>query len=122
MTDRELIELAAKAIGIQLKWSADPDLSPRRADNWEIWNPLHNAGDAGWLEAKLRMDTRNGTSTVTASRGKLIAVETVNDNQDRGAATRRARVRVAAELGKRGTTREENLALVARLRAEKAKP
>lgn len=59
MTDRELLELAAKAFGIQLlQWNNDNngwlvetvDGSPRY-----FWNPLTDDGDALRLAVKLKM-------------------------------------------------------------------
>ncbi len=52
MTDRELIEAAAKAAGIVINWPRDPSsytlvdgMPPRRTDTWENWNPLTDDGD-----------------------------------------------------------------------------
>jgi len=45
-SDRELLELAAKAAGVELKWSSEPDMPPRIAQTWHNWNPLTDDGDA----------------------------------------------------------------------------
>lgn len=56
MTDRELIELAAQAAGIDLAWSSQHDLSPRRSDSFDIWNPLEYNSDAFLLAIDLSID------------------------------------------------------------------
>jgi hypothetical protein len=68
--DRELLERAAKAAGIELKWetpewsnewcfipSAKPPHNRRAKDATEgvIWNPLDDDGDALRLASKLRL-------------------------------------------------------------------
>lgn len=46
-TDRELLELAAKAVGIELMFpTRASDVWPRRKDTWDLWNPLVDDGDA----------------------------------------------------------------------------
>jgi hypothetical protein len=100
-TDRELLELAAKAVGIELAWSSEPDLSPRRQDNWHIWNPLTEDGDALRLaiDASVRFEL-----ALEDSRGyaevENIYIEfewDMHRQSDRYSAVRRAIVRVAAE-------------------------
>ena len=105
MTDRELLELAAKAAGVPLK-----DLSDRY-DCWEetpslihtAWNPLTDDGDALRLAVKLGIDLIQHD---TFSEGLLECVaygctcEIEAYKGDPYAATRRAIVRAAAEIGK----------------------
>ncbi len=89
-TDRELLELAAKAIG---KSYVD-------GDSWDEgagWNPLIDDGDALRLAVKLEMDVCFGANYVIV-RGS-VQMPTVNNAGDPYAATRRAIVRVAAEIG-----------------------
>lgn len=50
--DRELLELAAKAAGIELVWSSNEDQSPRDRAMWDTWNPLQDDGDALRLAVK----------------------------------------------------------------------
>jgi hypothetical protein len=104
MTDRELLELAAKAAGYALcEW---PDETGKlRAEiepNWRpVWNPLTSDGDALRLAVKLRLPLRDGLNGT---------VETGNERSGRPiwefwgtdpyAATRRAIVRAAAEIGR----------------------
>ena len=111
MTDRELLELAAKAAGMKFKGSPtnpdgyqtqqdDPPYGPRP---WMPWNPLEDDGDALRLAVKLRMmvdDIRVGhkeNHIVAVTKG-ACAYEW--RDPDPYAATRRAIVRAAAEIGK----------------------
>lgn len=81
MTDKELLELAAKAAGI-----ADGDIF-YDMDNEKKWDPLTDDGDALRLAVKLDIDIAK-------------SVETNAFLKDPYAATRRAIVRAAAEIGK----------------------
>lgn len=88
MTDRELLELAAKAAGICLEWDGPPDIwQPLyyKGKTYHYWNPLTDDGDALRLAVKLR--------------DRVPAVHLLPANAD-AAATRRAIVRAAAEIGK----------------------
>lgn len=76
MTDRELLELAAKAVGIDNKKLNHPV---------NFWSPLTDDGDALRLAVKLRIEV--------CSKG----MEAFGDPY---AATRRAIVRAAAEIGR----------------------
>jgi CRP-like cAMP-binding protein len=107
MTDRELLELAAKAAGYELtQWPDEDFLRAEVEPNWRPkWNPLADDGDALRLAVKLRMDL---TQMTTAGRQQVLRVlgpgsidrtyEIAED--DPYAATRRAIVRAAAEVGK----------------------
>ena len=102
MTDRELLELAAKAAGIDCVWNGDTfEYKPRFETNWVVWNPLTDDGDALRLAVKLGLDVRNGlyTDMVFVDCFGIDAVEIEYDD-DPCAATRRAIVRAAAEIGK----------------------
>ena len=118
MTDRELLELAAKAAGVAVHhWSyADcpdcPDAVPVLTDgiNTEIvvWNPLADDGDALRLAVKLGMtvciDYAKLKVSVWDGRSEWGSVslssDGININKDPYAATRRAIVRAAAEIGR----------------------
>lgn len=100
-SDRELLEYAAKAAGIEwagfcewrgllIPWDSLTDPSS--------WNPLHDDGDALRLAVKLRLAVRN--SDVRASVMSDIGGVTEPHGTDPYAATRRAIVRAAAEIGK----------------------
>ena len=105
MSDRELLELAAKAAGIaDAIWSDKFDsllLSPGR----EFWNPLTDDGDALRLAVKLEMDFVWDFDRIEIYYGteKDYVVEYFYDlptPTDRYAATRRAIVLAAAEIGR----------------------
>jgi hypothetical protein len=121
MTDRELLELAAKAAGYKLGWHErrvghrdEPlllrghGLLTQDGKDWlnypHLWNPLDDDGDALRLAVKLRLQVTPGTyrdHEATAFRsGAGEAHEPVHYQQDIYAATRRAIVRAAAEIGK----------------------
>ena len=109
MTDRELLELAAKAAGIDARRL--PDAWPDRFDNNQ-WNPLTDDGDALRLAVKLRLNIEpnyswevQGDMTTSIPHESVTCgfkweddwcEETCND--DPYAATRRAIVRAAAEI------------------------
>jgi hypothetical protein len=96
MTDRELLELAAKAAGIEI-WFNDNNTPWVGGDKY-IWNPLTDDGDALRLAVKLKMDVCFGANYVIV-RGS-VQTPTVNNAGDPYAATRRAIVRAAAEIGR----------------------
>lgn len=94
MTDKELLKLAAKAVGIKLSWH----------DN-HAWNPLNDDGDALRLAEKLGLTIcMDGTGTVSAcdnlDRYNIFVTQSIQECGSRIAATRRAIVRAAAEIGK----------------------
>jgi len=100
MTDRELLEAAAKAAGIDIEWQ-----SGAWAHNNETgceWNPLTNSGDAFELSVKLRL-TLNCSYDDVAICGQEFTQKEVcieYNKEDANAATRRAIVRAAAAIGK----------------------
>jgi hypothetical protein len=113
MTDRELLELAAQAAGIDLRpveiknvtgqgddrfigYMADPTQCPR---GW--FDPLTDDGDALRLAVKLHIELQQPThpdAIFASANGGSIHAELLGDNAY--AATRRAIVRAAAEIGK----------------------
>ena len=98
-SDKELLILAAKAAGIKYKWN-DSFNEPQIPGGF--WNPLKDNAQALVLAVKLNMDIISFDRTkVTASTGTtdyLAAAEIKNN--DPYAATRRAIVRAAAEIGR----------------------
>jgi hypothetical protein len=109
MTDRELLEFAAKSVGIWLWWDYEPvdEKEWCYADGGGVWSPLTDDGDALRLAVKLRMTiapcaTMNGDivemSAFPKGRGDFLSCEEAGS--DEYAATRRAIVRAAAEIGK----------------------
>jgi hypothetical protein len=112
MSDKKMLELAAKAAGIEARWSPDgllrdctdghPAMNIYAAPTW---NPLTDDGDALRLAVKLKLDVFFHTSIVEAhiAGGRIppihhIAREIYGTNPY--VATRRAIVRAAAEIGK----------------------
>lgn len=107
MTDRELLELAAKAAGIELgDWSSKENGYIRyHFITRHIWNPLIDDGDALRLAVKLNLIVGvYGSYTnvyLTDASNKEITCWNSSCNNDPYAATRRAIVRAAAEIGRR---------------------
>lgn len=108
MTDRELLEMAAKAAGLTLYWSNmlddwQKDLTDPYVDK-KPWNPLTDDGDALRLATRLCMSVSTGPCEASANtiagalRGAFFKEETIQQDHDK--ATRRAIVRAAAEIGK----------------------
>ena len=109
MTDRELLEMAAKAAGYPCYRPMGDEGFQVKLDplhRWFDWNPLTDDGDALRLAVKLNLQVTPGTyreDEATAYRaGMAEANERVNYQQDLAATTRRAIVRAAAEIGKQG--------------------
>lgn len=124
MTDRELLELAAKAYwGAEIddtcsvRWSENDDaIVYMHGDNQDhngrdvelVWNPLESDHDAFRLAVKLRIDfyigddggiaTYAGYFDPAINNRQRFAIE--KHGADDFAATRRAIVRAAAEVGK----------------------
>ena len=101
-TDRELLELAAKAVGQER--SAAGDLWS--SDRGQLWSPLTDDGDAFRLAAMLCMETYHADdggwaayASHPTARGIAYAIE--RHGEDPCAATRRAIVRAAAEIGRK---------------------
>jgi hypothetical protein len=96
MEDRELLELAAKAEGCPT-WE---DASNCFALNGFYWDPLQSDGDALRLAVKLRMvvEQKEGAEAWIFNGRKSSGIVPFDD--DPYAATRRAIVRAAAEIGK----------------------
>lgn len=107
MTDRELLELAAKAAGLtDWYWShADESIKLHGTDighEWpepQQWNPLDSDGDAFKLMVQLRLGTLFPTEIGRDRVNVKGHTESLALN-DPYAATRRAIVRAAAEIGK----------------------
>lgn len=108
MTDRELLELAAKAAGIEIRpVRFRPDeFNMRFSDNiWVHWNPLTDDGDAMRLAVKLKMrigiDSLQEGFVIVMSSDKLTPDIHEKINNDTYAATRRAIVRAAAGIAEK---------------------
>ena len=105
MTDREMLELAAKAAGVELRWHTDGTAfsDVRCSGYWGVWNPLKDDGDALRLAAKLsmRIDTcvKNGCAARYGIGLENVIYVGISGDNDLLKATRRAIVRAAAEIG-----------------------
>jgi len=112
MTDKQLLRDAAKAAGIKLVFDSyglprdctgiKPAMDILSA---KVWNPLIDDGDAQRLLVALKIDIlfdeESDNSVVVAQTFRVFESETIND--DPYAATRRAIVRAAAEIGRSKT-------------------
>ena len=114
MTDKELLECAAKAAGIVIDYSHNSILGGRKTGfdlvgsavldwhNGTKWNPLTDDGDAFRLAVRLNLLTFTARGIVTANasdRDGPCIREVFHDDADQYAATRRAIVRAAASIG-----------------------
>jgi hypothetical protein len=93
MTDREMLEFAAKAAGITVSFD-------RTRRDW-AWNSLDDDGDALRLAVKLGIHVMHSKHKVRAGR-KLVQDGPCEEDKrpDPLAATRRAITRAAAEIGR----------------------
>lgn len=92
MTDRELLEAAARAAGYTLAWSSVEGIPPRKADDMETWDPLTDDGDA--LRLAVRIPGIDLKWFIAA------AWQSHDDDDARRAYVRLAIVRAAAEIGR----------------------
>ena len=102
MTDRELLELAAKAAGYSFAHKLTSDAAGKRTgpfiaarSRWRQWNPLTDDGDALRLAVKLFEPDEIAEiwSSVASLRAGCLELDELS-------ATRRAIVRAAAEIGR----------------------
>jgi len=118
-TDRELLELAAIAIGEKIRFSSEGNKAGEAVNyreyiicekRWEDspthygyskWNPLEDDGDALRLAVRLGIDQQycSGAKSVEVWSVGILPVKE-KYGADKYAATRRAIVRAAAEIGK----------------------
>ena len=109
MTDKELLELAAKAAGgfvyvENMGWITQ-DADGNRG-SW--WKPLEDDGDTLRLAVKLRMDIYALSNGCEARSGSINhEISEIAKDDDLCAATRRAIVRAAAGVGKKMLSHDE---------------
>jgi hypothetical protein len=108
MTDQELIELAAKAAGIEGKWYRGDVNNFCRYDGPYMlgyWNPLTSSGDCAEMEDKLMIDICWWEDMVIAEYSTDTSIEArvpyADHNNNFGAARRMASTKVAADIGRR---------------------
>jgi hypothetical protein len=103
MNDRELLELAAKAAGLPECGWMGPAFMYVKDNTFTDWNPLTDDGDALRLAVKLRMDVEpwiHGDSACSRVLCQEVLIDEPHYGDDPERATRRAIVRVAAEIGR----------------------
>jgi hypothetical protein len=114
MNDRELLELAAKAAGLEGDWSDGLNciVIPLRGGQSRCWSPLEDDAQLFRLCVGLRIDIEHNNPLdnnlyvcasrcgIEMARDPVSIVVGIADEKDRLAATRRAGVRAAAEIGK----------------------
>ena len=111
MTDRELLELAAKAAELRVlpHLNSKNEWDHRNSDMYLVneqgypirkWNPLTDDGDALRLAVKLGLTIHQWPDEVCVCDEKGTINEDVARVGDIYAATRRAIVRAAAEIGR----------------------
>lgn len=103
--DYELLRLAAKAIGFELYVNkVDATQLTKNGDYVCFWKPLHDDGDALRLAATLTMNLYmgfgGGVAAEIVSDGDDGSIYCKEDGADFMAATRRAIVCAAAEIGR----------------------
>ncbi len=107
MSDRELLELAAKAAGIDLQETEDGFEAD--FDDSRVWNPLNDDGDALRLMVSIGirdyfgLEVQKHCVQATCFEPWEHCEYEEYKNQDPIAATRRAIVRAAAEIGRQIT-------------------
>jgi|UPI0004A413FA hypothetical protein len=109
MTDQELLELAAKAVGAEwLSGSAERWVVLRDDGVWHSWDPLEDDGDALRLAGRLELDVMH--RVVGGKRVEVLAagaplIQEFYEGEPYAAA-RRAIVRAAAEIARKRATKE----------------
>lgn len=103
-TDRELLELAAKAAGIEV-WAgrgSQEDILFTRLDvcSGKEWNPLAKDGDALRLAAKLLLNVLASAACILVEDEKGVeCIDYMYGPEDYTSGWRRAIVRAAAAIG-----------------------
>lgn len=98
MSDRELLEKAAKAAGVELVFSAMTE-TPRRLPDYELWNPLTDDGDALRLAVKCGINIDMDDQSAWIRRDGFFVQEYWGG--DYPPCYRHAIVRAAASLGEK---------------------
>ena len=99
MNDKALLELAAKAAGIEILGFGEVFWVPEGAELQRPWNPLTDDADALRLAVKLEMELDFSDDETSATRELRVRAVEYHEG-DPYAATRRAIVKAAAEIGK----------------------
>lgn len=110
MDDRELLEAAARAAGVDVRWH-EPWQCHVHVGAWHAgrplmhrgqmaWSPLADDGDAFRLAVALRMEVDVYYGEVASGEEGDRQQTLIGEGDDRCAEVRRAIVRAAAEIGK----------------------
>ena len=107
-TDRELLELAAKAAGEKAVWFENTEdgacmgieVEPGNPLGFDRWNPLEDDGDAFRMAVTLLISVGGAFGNYWRVSHRDIEPITFHRGVDHRAATRRAIVRAAAEIGR----------------------
>ena len=105
MTNRELLEGAAKAAGIEyvsFHWTRGLCIPFKGMGFETYWNPLTNDGDALWLSVDLQIDLSHlfsGDQRIEAKTPCGVVMTEYCNTETRQEATRRAIVRAAYAIG-----------------------
>lgn len=103
-TDRDLLELAAKAAGIEIHFDDEGDCYRITSSGIRTyWDPRHFDGDAFRLMVDLRLIVVQYTAGLTVHQGGPVLSNTSYAKFDgnRCASTRHALVSAAAEIGRK---------------------
>lgn len=109
MSDKELLELAAKAVGLHVKANrVDEDdkfthlVVGQKFTREKIdWNPLTDDGDCARMEAALGINVEWSALGVVCGKRGFETTELFNNHAgDKQEARRMASLRIAAEIGK----------------------
>ena len=116
MTDRELLELAAKAVGYEIRWNDWRDYGSHtryfNETTGGYWNSLFDDAQTLRLSVLLSVDISHNDCQdnnlyvcvhrkgIEMCYGPIKIIEEFEDEKHRLYATRRAIVRAAAEIGK----------------------
>ena len=104
-TEREQLELAARACGIEVEfYETRGQLFCRKSNDYgpnNRWNPKHDDGDCARMEAALDIDVVWYPNSVSCETENSARVRYFKDhNGDKNAARRAASVAVASEIGR----------------------
>ena len=104
MTNKELIELAAKAAGIKGRWGTQPQWDDlffiEDSPQCETFDPLNDNADAFDLAVKLHLDINMSDDPSYIDVSKWCTVYVSDYNKDRAAALRYGITYCAAYLGR----------------------
>ena len=106
MTEKDKLELAAKAMGLRLEWDGPPDKwHPMyyEGKTYHAFEPHTNQADSDRMACKLRIELRHRSGKVWASLSTNSIIQSVthnNTDEDVCRAVREARLMVAVEIGR----------------------